>query len=117
MNDLYKRIETLCSRKGVTVTQMCREAGVSRGSITDLKCGRSETLSMKTISKLSEYFEIPSDYFTNEKGKEMLLEIEYNISDTDLKFALFGDENVDDESLEEVKKYAEFVRQMRNNKN
>lgn len=63
MSDIYKTIEKLCTENHVSITQMCKETGVPRGSLTNLKMGRSETLSSKTLSKLAEYFRVPLDYF------------------------------------------------------
>lgn len=70
MNDMYKIIEELCGKRHVNITQMCRETGVPRGSITDLKMGRSESLSTKTLSKLAEYFRVPMDQFINAETEE-----------------------------------------------
>ena len=69
MNDMYKIIEELCGKRHVNITQMCRETGVPRGSITDLKMGRSESLSTKTLSKLAEYFQVPMDRFINAEAE------------------------------------------------
>lgn len=70
MNDMYKIIEELCGKRHMNITQMCKETGVPRGSITDLKMGRIESLSTKTLSKLAEYFQVPMDRFINAEAKE-----------------------------------------------
>lgn len=62
MNDLYKRIEDLCKAKGVTITDMCRASGAPRGSLSDLKMGRTNGLNANTLSKISAYFEVSTDY-------------------------------------------------------
>ena len=56
MSSLYIRIETLCKSKGVNITQMCKEAGVSRGNLTDLKMGRQSGLSATNLEKIADYF-------------------------------------------------------------
>lgn len=61
MGSLYERIEGLCRDRGVNVTQMCREAGVSRGNLTDLKMGRQTGLSAATMEKLARYFGVTID--------------------------------------------------------
>ena len=53
MSDLYSRIEALCEKKGVNITQMCKESGISRASMTDLKVGRNQGLSPRTLSKVA----------------------------------------------------------------
>lgn len=62
MSDLYNRIESLCKEKGISITAMCKEANVSRGSLTDLKSGRSKTLSSDALSKIADYFVVSMDY-------------------------------------------------------
>lgn len=66
MSDLYNKINTLCSSKGINITQMCKETGVSRGSLTDLKSGRSQTLSQKALSKIAAHFGVSVDYLLGE---------------------------------------------------
>lgn len=49
MANLYENIEKLCKQRGVNVTTMCKESGASRGSLTDLKNGRKQTLKYETL--------------------------------------------------------------------
>lgn len=62
MSDLYKRIEVLCGDANVNITTMCKEAEVSRASLTDLKMGRKQSLSADTLSKIASYFGVSVDY-------------------------------------------------------
>ena len=62
MSDLYKRIEVLCGDANVNITTMCKEAEVSRASLTDLKMGRQQSLSADTLSKIASYFGVSVDY-------------------------------------------------------
>lgn len=61
--ELYERIEETCRLRGMSVTQMCREAAISRAAISDLKHGRSKNLSLKTICKLCEMFGVSIGYW------------------------------------------------------
>lgn len=74
MDNLYERIERLCRRKNVNITVMCKEAGVSRGNLTDLKKGRSKTLSAVTLSKLANYFGVTIDYLMGYEPTPSILE-------------------------------------------
>lgn len=56
MSELYNRIEELCKNRGTNITAMCKESGAPRGSLTDLKMGRTERLNTTTLSKIGEYF-------------------------------------------------------------
>ena len=63
MDNLYMRILDLSAKKGdKNITETCKNAGISRAPLTDLKMGRSMTLSSSTISKLSDYFQVSTDY-------------------------------------------------------
>lgn len=70
MYDLYNKIEGLCKKRGVNITQMCKESGVSRASITDLKMGRKQALSSMTLSKIASYFNVSVDYLIGNEQKE-----------------------------------------------
>ena len=69
MCNLYERIEGLCKNKGASVTQMCREAGVPRANLTELKMGRQQSLGAAAIAKIAEYFGVSSDYIVTGKEK------------------------------------------------
>lgn len=71
MSELYNRIESLCKKKNINVTIMCKETGASRGSLTDLKSGRKKKLSTDTLSKIAEYFGVSVDYLLN--GEENIM--------------------------------------------
>lgn len=60
---LYERIEAMCRQHGVTITEMCRDAGISRASVSNLKHGGSRFLSSATIHKMSSYFRVPMDFW------------------------------------------------------
>lgn len=61
---LYNRIEALCKNRGINVSIMCREAGVPRGSMTDLKSGRITGLSGKTLTSIANYFGVSIEEIT-----------------------------------------------------
>lgn len=92
----------------MSITAMCKEAKVSRGSMTDLKQGRSKTLSAEAIAKIAKVFGVSTDYLLN--GENESSSQDSNI-DNDIKFALFnGSEGVTDEMFEEVKQFAAMVK-------
>lgn len=65
---LYKNIEDLCKARGVSITQMCRDSGASRGSLTDLKMGRITALHPDTLLRIASYFGVSMDELYNEKS-------------------------------------------------
>ena len=113
MSDLYDRIETLCTNRKVSVTTMCKEAGTSRASLSDLKTGRKQSLSADTLSKIAAYFGVSIDWLLGKQTENAPTDDRGRVvSDAELKFALFGDcENISDEDLADVRRYAAFVRE------
>jgi len=67
MGILYERIKELCEEKGIKIAQMCREAGVYQGAITDLKMKRSSSLSASNLQKIARYFGVSVDYLMGEE--------------------------------------------------
>mgnify|MGYP002730245515 FL=1 len=64
INLLYTRIEDEAKRKGFSdITSLCKQAKVSRGSLTDLKYSRSKSLSSKNEAALSETLDVPISFF------------------------------------------------------
>lgn len=70
MANLYENIEKLCKQRGVNVTTMCKESGASRGSLTDLKNGRKQTLKYETLDKIASYFGTSVDALVSGSQKE-----------------------------------------------
>lgn len=72
MANLYENIEKLCKQRGVNMTVMCKESGASRGSLTDLKNGRKQTLKYETLDKIASYFGTSVDTLVSGEQKENL---------------------------------------------
>ena len=67
MSDIYARIVELCQSKRVNITKMCRDAGIPRATLSELKMGRTLTLSTKNLNKLASYFGISVDQLMNDR--------------------------------------------------
>ena len=61
MDEIYKRIETLCTARGVNITSMCKAAGVPRSALSDYKAGRIKSLSADKLQKIASYFDASID--------------------------------------------------------
>ena len=71
--DLYGEIKCRCSLKGITIAQMCRDIGIRQGLISDLKHGRSRTISIAKLQKIADYFEISVDRLLGRDSEEMII--------------------------------------------
>lgn len=58
MVDLYKLIEGKCKERGIKISKLCTDVGIRQSILSDLKHGRTKTLSVPTASKLAEYFDV-----------------------------------------------------------
>ena len=107
MTPIYQRIEELCRKKGINVTALCQQCKIARASLSDYKTGRKKSLSADTLSKIAEYFGVSVDYLYG--GEASVPDIE------GLKIALFGgNDNISDEMVDEVKRYAKYIMEREN---
>jgi transcriptional regulator with XRE-family HTH domain len=65
---MYEKIQELCDEKGIKFAQLCRETGVPKSTLSELKQGRTKTLSTNNLSKIAQYFNISLDYFDDSFG-------------------------------------------------
>ncbi|MBR5515420.1 MAG: helix-turn-helix transcriptional regulator [Clostridia bacterium] len=102
----YDRIKELCMKRGMTISKLALELGVSKSTFTWIKNYPERKISTATAQKIADYFDISVDYLiTGEKKEKTSF-----VSEDDLKIALFnGDTEVTDEMWQEVKSFAEMV--------
>ncbi len=60
---MYEKIQELCNERSIRVAQLCRETGIPKSTISELKQGRTKTLSTQNLIKIAQYFEISLDFF------------------------------------------------------
>lgn len=70
MCNMYSILQSLCSQKGINITEMCRAAGVPRSSVGNLARGSTQQLSAKNMQKLATYFGVSVDYLLGNEQKE-----------------------------------------------
>ncbi len=64
---------------------MCKESGVSRGSLGDLYHGRIKSLSTKTLQKIADYFDVSVDYLVGKNNIVLGDELKKIIKDISIK--------------------------------
>lgn len=101
------RIELLLAEKGIQKKTFLAELGLSKNSFVNWR-DRGTVPSGATLQKIADYFGVSVDYLL---GKTEQKEKSPSVSDEEIKFALFGGGEITDEMWEEVKRYAEFVKQ------
>lgn len=107
MSELYERIEKLCKDNGTNITQMCKELKISRGSLTDLKTGRSKSLSLSAIAAIAGFFGVPVDSLTASEAlpENMQFALKRQIND--------AAQSLTEEELNDVLSYIKFKKSQR----
>lgn len=108
MANLYNNIENLCKKRGVNVTTMCRDSGASRGSLSDLKSGRKQTLKYETLEKIANYFEISVESLVS--GNESQKEKPDPQMENGLDALLKECEGLSKDELEEARQYIAYLK-------
>ncbi len=106
----YNQFVKMCNKMNVKPTNVVNELGFSSGNLSKWKNGI--TPGGKTLNKIAEYFNVSVDYFLGNEDKQA----EQPISDSQLKFALFGTTDIDDDLLDDVKRLAKIQQQLKQQK-
>ena len=69
MCTLYDRIQELCKDKGVSVSRMCLDLGMSKSTMSDLKSGRKKGFTAETAHKIASYLGVSVAYLIGEEEK------------------------------------------------
>lgn len=105
---IYELIEELCMKKGINITRLCKDCNIPRSTMTDYKKGRIKSLSLNTLTKIADYFDVSLSYLCNfpERTRD----------EDAAKIAIFGAETVvTDQMWKELKEYASFLKQKYSN--
>ena len=106
----FERFKSLCESKGTTVTAVLKALKISTSKGTAWKNGSAPNVEILAI--IANYFDVSTDYLL---GKDTAA-TNTPATDAQLKFALFGTTEVDDELLEDVKKLAKIQQQLKQQK-
>lgn len=112
----YDRFVQICSERNISPSKAAVEAGLSKSTVTKWKTTPTAEPTGTALKKLSEYFGISISEFLGEEKTPTRLG-ERQISDNELKFALWGDcDDIDEDDLADVRSYAAFVRERKKRK-
>lgn len=70
MSDLYSNIHALCEKEDVKDGTLCANIGIRRSFLSELKAGRTKSLSAEVLSKIAAYFNVSVDYLLTGEQKE-----------------------------------------------
>lgn len=70
MSDLYSNIHALCEKEGIKDGTLCANIGIRRSFLSELKAGRTKSLSAEVLSKIAAYFNVSVDSLLTGVQKE-----------------------------------------------
>lgn len=63
------KIKELCDERQVSLAGLAGAIGVRSSVFSELKMGRTRQLSVPTINKIAEYFDVPPSYFLESESE------------------------------------------------
>lgn len=103
--DIYRQ---LCLAHGGTPTGIAAELGIGKSTVSGWKT-RGSVPHGEQLKKIAARFGVSVEYLLGEEEQKDLTP-KGEVSDEDIKFALFEGAPVTDEQFEEVKRFAKYVR-------
>lgn len=106
------RIRELRRARKMTMKQLGEVLGVAESTISQYETGKRQP-DNEALLRLGEYFDVTVGFLLGaEQEKAPTAEGEREISDSDLKFALWGDvTDITDDDLDDVRRYAAFIKE------
>lgn len=104
-------VRDLCKTRSIPIAKLEKDCGFSNGYLNPKKMAK---LPYDRAVIIAKYLSVSPEYLlTGEENENAPTETgERALTDAELKFALFGDcENVSDDDLADVRRYAAFVRE------
>lgn len=66
---LFEKIEALCNERGIKVATLAKDTGLSKTLFSDLKHGKSKSLSLDKLIIIADYFDISLDELVGRKKR------------------------------------------------
>ena len=86
---MYEIFEKLLMERGVTAYKVAKATGISTGSMTDWKKGRSAP-KVDKLQKIADYFGVSVDYLLGNEPKEKT-PAEADVTFDDFNYAMYGE--------------------------
>ena len=86
---MYEIFEKLLRERGVTADKVAKATGISTGSMTDWKKGRSAP-KVDKLQKIADYFGVSVDYLLGNEPKEKT-PAEADVTFDDFTYAMYGE--------------------------
>lgn len=115
--NIAQQLKHLMQERGLSSSKLAREIHVHTSTVSNWLDGKD--VKTENLAALCEYFGCSLDYLADStvETKKAPTDGERKVSDDDIMFALWGDsDDVDKDDLDDVKRYAAFVRERKKKK-
>lgn len=109
-------IRELRKKANMTMKELGAQLGVAESTISQYETGKRQP-DYETLLRIGKFFGVSVDYLiTGENKTTVLPETQARtVTDDDIMFALWGDaSDIDKRDLDDVKRYAAFIRERKN---
>lgn len=113
----YKTYCELCQKSGLTPSGAAAKIGFNRASVTMWK-NTGKAPKQELLVKIADFFGVTTDYLLGKETEKAPAEPgKRSVSDDEIMFALWGDtDDMDKDDLNDVMRYAAFVRERKRKK-
>lgn len=111
-----ERVRAICKERKIPISKLEKDLGYANGYIGQLRKG---VFPSDRLMEIADYLSVSHTFILTGKESEKAPTAsgERSVSDAELKFALWGDcEDIDDDDLADVRRYAAFVRERKKDK-
>ena len=114
MDNMFTRIESLCTQKNIRPGRLCDELGLSRSLMTDLKMGRKKSVNAQTAQKIAAYFGVSVGRLLNDEDNGTLPEYAGGDILDQVDVAFYGDfKELNEEEKNAVRDMVRLMRERR----
>lgn len=107
---LRDRLKELRKEKHLTQVQLAELMGLERSSIGKYEGNKGNLPSPEILQQLADFFDVSIDFLLGRTDIKKAPSEKPEVTDEDIQFALFGGK-VTDEAYEDVKRFAEFIKE------
>ena len=115
---IIKRLKQAIDESGLTYSQLESKTGISKSALQRYATGMTKKIPVDTIVAIAQVLNVSAAWIMGWSEEDSKSNVNFGpVTDDDIKFALFGgEEEITDEMYDEVKNFAEYVKQKYKNK-
>lgn len=115
---IIKRLKQAIDDSGLTYSQLESKTGISKSALQRYATGMTKKIPVDTIVAIAQVLNVSAAWIMGWSEEDNKSNVNFSpATDDDIKFALFGgEEEITDEMYDEVKNFAEYVKQKYKNK-